>query len=170
MFPDLTSIGPSGLRTGDDMVSRWLKTLCGGVIALAIALPSHAGPREDAFELADDWAAAFNTGNVEKIVALYAPEALVLGTLSPTLASTQEDLRKYFGPSSASKSQVKLGQKAAAVLSNDAVAMTGFYEFSRLVRGKEVVTPARFTFIFVRRDEGWRIVHHHSSVRPKPAQ
>jgi uncharacterized protein (TIGR02246 family) len=152
------------------MVSRMQGLILGGVIALAMALPCHADPREDAFEMADDWAAAFNTGNVEKIVALYAPEALVLGTVSPSLARTPDDLRKYFSASSAAKSQVKLGEKAVAVLSNDAVAMTGFYEFSRPAGGKEVVTPARFTFIMVRRDGGWKIVHHHSSVRPKAPQ
>ena len=142
----------------------------GGLLALATALPCNAGPREDAFGMVDEWAFAFNSGSVDKIVALYSPEALVLDTVSPSLATTPEDLRKYFGASSAAKSQVQLGERAAGVLSNDAVTMTGFYEFSRLVNGQKVVTPARFTFVLVRRDEGWRIVHHHSSVRPKPAQ
>ena len=152
------------------MFSRWLKIVLGGLLALAHAMPCAAGPREDAFGMVDEWAFAFNSGDVDKIVALYSPEALVLGTVSPSLASTPEDLRAYFGASSVAKSQVKLGERAAAVLSNDAAVMTGFYEFSRLVNGQQVVTPARFTFILVRRDEGWRIVHHHSSVRPKPAQ
>jgi len=143
----------------------WL--VLAGSIFLASALPCSATPREDGFEMADDWAAAFNTGNVEKIVALYAPEALVLGTVSPSLTTTPDGLRKYFGASSKAKSQVTLGEKAVAVLSNDAVAMTGFYEFSRTVGGKQVVTPARFTFIMVRREGTWKIVHHHSSVRPK---
>lgn len=152
------------------MHSRLFRLVLAGSILFASAFPCHADPRNDAFEMADEWAAAFNSGNVEKIVALYAPEALVLGTVSPSLARTPEDLRKYFGASSAAKSQVTLGEKAVAVLSNDAVAMTGFYEFSRPVGGKEVVAPARFTFIMIRRDEGWRIVHHHSSLRPKAPQ
>ena len=150
------------------MFSRTTGLILASMLALATALPCHAGPREDAFGMVDEWAAAFNSGNVEKIVGLYSPDALVLGTVSPSLATTPEDLRKYFGASSAAKSQVKLGERAAAVLNNDATVMTGFYEFSRAVNGQQVVTPARFTFILVRRDEGWRIVHHHSSVRPKP--
>jgi len=152
------------------MASRIAGMILGGLLALAMALPCHAGPREDAFGMVDEWAAAFNSGDVEKIVALYAPEALVLGTVSPTLATTPDDLRKYFGASSAAKSQVVLGERAAAVLNNDATIMTGFYELSRLVNGQKVVTPARFTFILVRREEGWRIVHQHSSVRPKAPQ
>lgn len=152
------------------MISRIFKMAAGGLLALAHAMPCAAGPREDAFGMVDEWAFAFNSGNVDKIVALYSPEALVLGTVSPSLASTPEDLRKYFGASAAAKSQVQLGERAAAVLSNDAAVMTGFYEFSRPAAGQPAVTPARFTFILVRRDEGWRIVHHHSSVRPKPAQ
>lgn len=152
------------------MISRILKMVLGGLLAMAQAVPCAAGPREDAFGMVDEWAFAFNSGDVDKIVALYSPEALVLGTVSPSLASTPEDLRAYFGASSVAKSQVKLGERAAAVLSNDAAVMTGFYEFSRPGAGQQTVIPARFTFILVRRDEGWRIVHHHSSIRPKPAQ
>ena len=152
------------------MISRILKMAMLSMLALAHAMPCAAGPREDAFGMVDEWAFAFNSGNVEKIVALYSPEALVLGTVSPSLTTTPDELRKYFGASSAAKSQVALGERAAAVLNNDAAVMTGFYEFSRPVNGQQVVAPARFTFILVRRDEGWRIVHHHSSLRPKPPQ
>jgi hypothetical protein len=63
-----------------------------------------------------------------------------------------------------------MGKSSAIVLAGDAVAFTGFYEFSRTRDGEQVVIPARFTFIVVRRDGDWKIVHHHSSARPKPPQ
>ena len=140
------------------------------LIALAAPSPAQAGPKEDAYIAVDQWAAAFNAGDVEKIVAAYTPDALVLGTISPSLASKPDDLRKYFGTSAAAKSQVKIGDFSTLVLSDGAVVFTGFYEFSRPRDGQTVVTPSRFTFVAVKRGDSWKLLHHHSSVRPKPPQ
>jgi uncharacterized protein (TIGR02246 family) len=152
------------------MSARVLAILFGGILGLISALPSIAGPKEDAYPAIERWALAFNSGDVEKTVACYTPDALVLGTASPSLASKPDDLRAYFGAAAAAKFQVKLGESSAIVLSNDAVAFTGFYEFSRVKDGEQIVIPARFTFVVVKRDGVWKIVHHHSSTRPKPAQ
>ena len=40
--------------------------------------------------------------------------------------------------------------------------------YSQTVDGKVVETPARFTLLITKNDQGWRISHFHSSVRPKP--
>jgi uncharacterized protein (TIGR02246 family) len=152
------------------MLLRISGMLFGGLLAIAAAFPAIAGPKEDAWSAVDRWAVAFNSGDVEKTVAAYTPDALVLGTASPALASKPDDLRAYFAAASAAKFQVKMGKSSAIVLAGDAVAFTGFYEFSRTRDGEQVVIPARFTFIVVRRDGDWKIVHHHSSARPKPPQ
>ena len=36
--------------------------------------------------------------------------------------------------------------------------------------GQSFELPARYTFVIVMRDGGWRIAHQHSSPRPKSAQ
>jgi uncharacterized protein (TIGR02246 family) len=130
-----------------------------------------AGPQEDAYQAIETWAAAFNAHDLDKIVAAYAPNALVLGTLSPGLASNADDLRAYFRRSVAAKSQVKLGENAAVVLSPEAVIFVGFYEFSR--PGKDgappAVNPARYSVVVIKQNGAWKIVQHHSSPRPKPA-
>jgi hypothetical protein len=46
----------------------------------------------------------------------------------------------------------------------------GFYQFTVHVNGQAVVIPARFTMALVRRNGAWLILHHHSSVLPKPPQ
>lgn len=33
--------------------------------------------------------------------------------------------------------------------------------------GQAVKVPARFTFVFVKKSDGWLIVNHHSSENPK---
>jgi len=45
--------------------------------------------------------------------------------------------------------------------------ITGFYTFTRMVDGKPVPGPSRFTLVTKRGDE-WRIAHHHSSPHVVP--
>ena len=42
----------------------------------------------------------------------------------------------------------------------------GLYTFSYEGSGERVSVPARFSFTYIRREEGWRIIEHHSSVVP----
>jgi len=131
-----------------------------------------AGARKDAYRAVEQWAAAFNAHDLDKVVAAYTPNALVLGTLSPVLASNADDLRAYFKRSVAAKSEVKLGEHAVVAISPKAVTFAGFYEFSRPGQdgAPPKVNPARYTFVVVKQNGVWKIVHHHSSPRPKPAQ
>jgi hypothetical protein len=87
------------------------------------------------------------------------------------LASKPDDLRAYFKPAVAAKFQVKLGDHSALVLSNDAVAIVGFYDLSRPgADGQPIVIPARFSFVLVKKGDLWQIAHLHSSLKPKPPQ
>lgn len=93
------------------------------------------------------------------------------GTVSPNLASGPDALRAYFSPGAANKTQVKLGEWSVTELSPAIVTLAGFYEFSGTRKdGTTFALPARYTFVVVNRDGGWKIAHHHSSARPKPPQ
>lgn len=146
-----------------------------GMLVVSVCLwctLAAAGPNEDAYRAVETWAAAFNAHDLDRIAATYTPNALVFGTLSPKLASNTDELRTYFKGSVAAKSEVKLGDHAAVVLSPEAVTLAGFYEFSR--PGKDGAPPkvnaARYSVVVIRQDGAWKIVQHHSSPRPKPAQ
>lgn len=147
---------------------------CFAVVLFAIAAtsePVFADQKADAYAAVEHWADAFNSGDVEKIVGTYTADALVLGTVSPKLASKPDDLRAYFKPAVAAKFQVRLGDHSALPLSNDAVVIAGFYEFSRVgADDQPVVIPARFTFVLLKKGDVWQIAHHHSSPKPKPPQ
>jgi len=41
-------------------------------------------------------AKAFTAADVDTIVSLYAPDAVFMGTVSKTIVTTPEDIRKYF--------------------------------------------------------------------------
>jgi uncharacterized protein (TIGR02246 family) len=139
-------------------------TLLSGSAALA-------GPNEDAYAVVEQWAAALNAGDLERILGTYTTDATLMGTSSPSLAKEPNDLRTYFGPPLKAKIQVKLGEGAATTISDNAVTWTGFYDFSgNRPDGQPFALQGRYTFVVVKREGNWKIVHHHSSVRPKPTQ
>jgi uncharacterized protein (TIGR02246 family) len=146
-----------------------LRLLFLGMLFIALPMPLHPGPVEDARAVLEQWAEAFNAGDDEGVLALYAPGALFFGTLSPTLATTPEELRHYFAALPRTRS-VRLGEQAEIALSDTVILEAGLYEFSLTRDGQTVTIPARYSLLLVRRDDHWRIVHHHSSVRPSLPQ
>ena len=146
-----------------------MKVLVSALFAVAVVIPpALADKREDAYAGVERWSEAFNSGDVEQIVRMYTNDALVLGTLSPGMTSRPDDLRAYFKAAADAKLQVKLGDHSAIAVADDAVAIAGFYDFSRpAADGQPVVIAARFSFVMVKKDGIWKIALHHSSVRPK---
>ena len=55
------------------------------------------------------------------------------------------------------------------VLDDNAVVVTGFYDFSSSAQ-PPVVRPSRFTMLLTRQADGWRSKHHHSSPLAPPKQ
>jgi uncharacterized protein (TIGR02246 family) len=149
-----------------------IKVIVFALFAVTVIIPpALADEREDVYAGVERWSAAFNSGDVEQIVRMYTDDALVLGTFSPGMISKPDDLLAYFKAAAAAKLQVKLGDHSAVALAKDAVAIAGFYDFSRpAADGQPVVVHARFSFVMVKKDGIWKIAHHQSSVRPKSPQ
>jgi hypothetical protein len=56
------------------------------IFMFVVQLPTaDAGPKEDALAVLHKWAKAFADSDVDAIVALYAPDALFMGTGSKTV-------------------------------------------------------------------------------------
>ena len=146
-----------------------LRSLVLGALSIAVPLSTYAGPADDAHAVVERWAEAFNAADDDRVLALYAPDALFFGTLSPTLATTPEELHRYFEALPRSRA-VRLGEHSALVLSDMAVLEAGFYQFSLARDGQTVAIPARYSLLLVRRGDHWLIAHHHSSARPNPPQ
>lgn len=59
------------------------------IVLLAIVLtPSTAGagPAEDANAVVDRWSAAYTSNDPDAVVAMYTPDAILLGTVSPVIS------------------------------------------------------------------------------------
>jgi uncharacterized protein (TIGR02246 family) len=142
------------------------------IIVLLVLAPARAfaGPTEDASAVIDRWAATYNANDVDAIVKLYTPDALLHGTSSPTLNEGSAAIRGYFAGIAGSGNKVTIGERHMVALGDAAAFGVGFYEFVAIQNGKPVPRPARFTMIVVKRGADWLIVHHHSSALPPPRQ
>lgn len=144
------------------------------LLILVLAFPligvATAGPKEDVTAATQEWADAFNSRDPERVLALYDPEAVLWGTVSPTIRDTPAALRDYFkGLPARPQGKVVLGEQRARVYGRVAIN-TGYYTFSDVRDGQPVTVPARFSFTYHQRDGRWMIVDHHSSRVPPPPQ
>ncbi len=112
------------------------------------------------------WISAFNRKSTTEIVALYARDAVFFGTSSPVLRDKPELVQDYFKSlPSLGDATILLGEHRVQLFGDVAIS-TGFYTRSSVENGKTVSSPARFTFVYAKRDGRWLIVNHHSSALP----
>jgi uncharacterized protein (TIGR02246 family) len=139
-------------------------------LALVLVLPAaaQAGPAEEANAVVDRFSAAYNSNDPEEVVKLYTPDAILLGTVSPVISIGTDAIRKYFSMIKGSGNRNSIQERHTIVLGDNAVVVTGFYEFVRMQEGKPVPGPSRFTMVITRSGDGWRIAHHHSSPHAPP--
>ena len=130
---------------------------------------ASAGPAEDANAAVDRWSAAYSSNDPEIIAKNYWPDAILLGTVSPVISAGTEAIVAYFTPTKGTGNKNAIDERRTIVIGDNAVVVTGFYTFTRMVEGKPVPGPSRFTILVTKRRSEWRLAHHHSSplVLPK---
>jgi uncharacterized protein (TIGR02246 family) len=155
------------MREGMMQSRLWIS---GVLLVLSVSVQTAAaGPQEDVAAAGQKWATVFADNNPDTIMPLYAKDAVLWGTLSPTVRSDPAALKAYFvGAFQAlPKATVKFGDQLIRVYGNTAVN-TGYYTFSYTKDGETKSIPARYTFTYVKDGNDWKIVDHHSSAVPTP--
>jgi len=129
-----------------------------------------AGPAEEANAALDRFSAAYTANDVDALVQLYAPNAILLGTNSPTISEGRDAVRAYFTnlKLAGSGNRNEIQERRAIVVNDNAVVVTGFYQFTRMTDGQPVPAPARFTVLLTKVGDQWLIAHQHSSPRATP--
>ena len=113
-----------------------------------------------------DWGAGFAGSSPEPILACYADEAVLQGTLSSEFRKTPVDIRDYFEPFyEFTERKVEFHHQHIRVYGGTAVC-SGTYSFSWESEGSQKKVKARFSFTCVNTSGRWQIVDHHSSVLP----
>jgi uncharacterized protein (TIGR02246 family) len=136
--------------------------------SFAAQTPASGQPQTVVTVAVNAWVAAFNSRDPKRIVALYAPDAVLWGTTAKTIATTPESIWAYFKDSGQRPTVVTINSLHERFYGDIAIA-DGAYTFSD---PRESITtndrPARYTFVFRRVGGRWLIVDHHSSRVPQP--
>jgi uncharacterized protein (TIGR02246 family) len=144
-----------------------LKTMSAGIV-LGIALVSlatnvSAGPKEDIAAASSAWGVALAEDTPDKVMALYADDAVLWGTLSPKLRADREAMLDYFvgGFKALPNRKVAFGDQLIRIYGDTAIN-SGYYTFSYVKDGETKTLPARYSFTYRKSGDKWLIVDHHS--------
>jgi uncharacterized protein (TIGR02246 family) len=151
------------------MMRKFLQSVFATLLLLP-ALSTFAEERADdavAAQVAaatNEWISTFNTRDAARISALYAPDAILWGTVSKTIRTTPREILEYFEESSAKRPDLRmfLGEYHVRLYGEIAIN-SGYYTSRNPVDGQEIVIPMRFTFTYRKEGERWVIINHHSS-------
>lgn len=135
----------------------------------AIAATAWGGDKENVAAATAKWAEVFVLDDPDPILSLYDTEGVLWGTISPTRRDTPEALRDYFVKAfkALPGHKVTFGDQLIRVYGNTAIN-TGYYTFSFVKDGEAKSIPARYSFVYTKRNGAWKIVDHHSSAMPAP--
>lgn len=117
-------------------------------------------------ELSENWLRTVQTHEPNAVTSLYADEGVLIGTVADTLKQGHSEIIEYFHMFLA-KENLRGEFHDHLVQTNDGWAIdSGNYTFRWEEGGTTVEVPARFSFVYVQGNDGWKIANHHSSAHP----
>ena len=153
---------------GPAAVSTAVASAHGDAASQHLATSRDSAPRKaEIAALFDRWNAAVQTGDAEKVADLYAPDAVLLPTLSPEIRTTRDGLVDYFEHFLAKNPSGERTQSVIKVLDDHTAIDTGLYTFTFTADdGTQTFADARYTFVYEKVHGEWLIINHHSSLLP----
>ena len=115
-----------------------------------------------ASELLQKWTNTVKDGDPNQVVNLYHEDGILLGTFSNKERVGHGLILEYFENLLKSPVEVEIVSEHPIVFESVAVN-SGLYNF--ITKGKTI--NARFSFVYQKDNDGWKIVSHHSSVMPE---
>jgi uncharacterized protein (TIGR02246 family) len=117
--------------------------------------------------LFDRWNAALASGDPYRVADLYAPDAVLLPTVSAKIRTNRAEIVDYFRHFLESEPVGRIQDRFIEFLGRNAAVDTGLYQFTLTNKdGSKRTVNARYTFVYERRHGQWRIINHHSSAVP----
>ncbi len=113
-------------------------------------------------ELLQKWTGAIKNGDPKQVTKLYHEAGILLGTFSPKERVGHYLILEYFESLLKSPVEVQVVSEHPLVFGSVAVN-SGLYNF--ITDSKTI--NARFSFVYSKNDDGWKIISHHSSVLPE---
>jgi uncharacterized protein (TIGR02246 family) len=113
----------------------------------------------------DLWNEALQTGQADKVVELYAPDAILLPTVSDRVRHNHNEIKDYFEHFLPKKPVGKIDEANVRIFGGIAIN-SGIYTFKFQIEPIQTV-QARFTYVYRKEGDKWLIIEHHSSVMPE---
>lgn len=126
--------------------------------------PTKTALKDEIAGLFDVWNKAIQTQEPKEVSALYAPNAILLPTLSNMVRHTTEEREDYFEHFLAKGPSGVIDQSNIRTF-GDLAIHSGIYTFTFSTTGASV--QARFTFVYAWNGTKWQIMEHHSSLMPE---
>ena len=108
--------------------------------------------------------AALASGDPDRVTALYAPDAVLLPTVSNQVRHNHTEIRDYFVAFLAKHPQGVITESNTRHLADDLASNSGVYTFTF---GDGAQVTARFSYLYKKNDGQWQIIEHHSSAMPE---
>jgi uncharacterized protein (TIGR02246 family) len=122
--------------------------------------------RAEISDLLTVWCATLERGNAADMVALYAPDATLLPTISNQTRNTPAGMLEYFERFLTLQPRAKKHTQNISVYEKIAIN-SGVYSFHTQTAAGMQDLVCRFTFVYRKDQNGWRIIEHHSSMMPE---
>jgi len=126
------------------------------------------------FEIAkqnfEKWNGLLQTKNPEEVAKLYTEDSTFLPTMSSDFKFGIEGAKDYFEhfvKKNPFGTIVEEKVQAIRSLSLESYVHSGLYNFEVGEKANREIVQARFTFVWSKINGEWKIIHHHSSVKPK---
>ena len=117
---------------------------------------------DSASELLQKWVSTIKQGDPKQVTNLYHENGILLGTFSPKERVGHELILEYF--ENLLQNPVDVEIVSEHTHSSESIAVnSGLYNF--ITNGKTIAS--RFSFVYAKNDNEWKIISHHSSVVPQ---
>lgn len=136
------------------------------VPGLGLVAPAKgAGDKGEILALFDRWNDSLQTRDPDKMLEHYAPDAILLPTLSNKVRHNHAEIKDYFEHFLAKGPKGKIDESNVRLF-GDVAINSGVYTFD-FANGTSV--QARYTYVYRKLDGEWKIAEHHSSAMPETA-
>lgn len=116
--------------------------------------------------LFDDWNEALKSLDPARVAALYAPDAILLPTVSNRVRHNTAEIENYFVRFLAKAPEGSIHESNIRLM-GDVAVHSGIYVFRMTRDAGTGDVPARFSFVYQKIEGAWKIVEHHSSYMPE---
>lgn len=112
------------------------------------------------------WNDALQTGVPATVAGMYTGDASFLPTVSPEFKHGAAGAESYFEHFLAKDPVGIIVEDEVQKINDSTILHSGLYNFEVGPEDDRSVVEGRFTFLWIKEGDKWKIAHHHSSIKP----